>query len=136
MAGALLVVVMMVQLRFGAVINSSMSDKRSHLQHGSEKNMENNIIEVTGISKPLLKLIDERVRLKGGDRAAYVRDLIERDIFGTLERQKYSTAFQKTKRSFDPEAWKADIKILAEAEEIPILPPEAFTRESIYGNHD
>lgn len=98
--------------------------------------MDNNIIEVTGISEPLLKLIDERVRLKGSNRAAYVRDLIERDIFGTLERQKHPTAFQGTKRSFDPEAWEADIKVFAEAEEIPVLPPEAFTRESIYGNHD
>gem|GEM_PF-5392158 len=45
MGGTLLVVVMMVQLRFGAVINPSMSDRRSHLQHESEKNMDNNIIE-------------------------------------------------------------------------------------------
>lgn len=35
--------------------------------------MGNNVIEVTGISEPLLKLIDERVGSKGGDRAAYVR---------------------------------------------------------------
>ncbi len=38
--------------------------------------MDNNKIEVTGISKPLLRLIDERVRHFGGDRAAYIRDLI------------------------------------------------------------
>ncbi|MBD2297654.1 hypothetical protein H6G80_06985 [Nostoc sp. FACHB-87] len=47
--------------------------------------MDNHKIEVTGISEPLLRLIDERVRNFGGDRA---------------------------------------------------LQPEAFTRESIYENHD
>lgn len=39
--------------------------------------------------------------------------------------------------SFNAEQWEADMKMLAEgADEIPVLPPEAFTRESIYGNHD
>jgi hypothetical protein len=41
-----------------------------------KNNMDNNKIEVTGISEPLLRLIDERVRHFGGDRAAYIRDLI------------------------------------------------------------
>ncbi|MEA5505691.1 hypothetical protein VB735_21780 [Halotia wernerae UHCC 0503] len=98
--------------------------------------MNNHKIELTGIPEPLLKLIDERVRQTGGDRAAYIRDLIERDI-ATLEKQKQPKASQGVKRPFDPEAWEADIKLLAErAKEIPILPPEAFTRESIYGNHN
>ncbi|MBD2776881.1 hypothetical protein [Iningainema tapete] len=56
--------------------------------------MENNVIEVTGISELLLK------------------------------------------RPFDPQAWQADVKVLAEAKEIPVLPEDAFTRESIYGDHD
>lgn len=39
--------------------------------------------------------------------------------------------------SFDPQKWDADLKALAEgADNIPVLPPEAFTRESIYSNHD
>ena len=98
--------------------------------------MDNNIIEVTGIPEPLLRLIDERVREKGGDRSAYVRDLIERDIFGTSHRQKHTFALD-TKRPFDPKQWEADMNLLAQrAEQIPVLPPEAFTRESIYGNHD
>jgi hypothetical protein len=108
--------------------------------------MDNNIISVTGISEPLLNLIDERVREKGGDRAAYVRDLIEQDIYGasvprsaegTLGRQKHTFTVQGKKRFFDPKQWAADMKRLTQgASEIPVLPPEAFTRESIYGNHD
>ncbi|MBE9167046.1 hypothetical protein IQ238_05675 [Pleurocapsales cyanobacterium LEGE 06147] len=99
--------------------------------------MDNNKIEVTGISESLLKLIDEQVRHKGGDRSAYIRDLIERDIFGTSHTQKQTFLELVTKRSFDPEQWEADMKLLAQrAEKIPVLPPEAFTRESIYGNHD
>ncbi|WGV27514.1 hypothetical protein [Halotia branconii] len=98
--------------------------------------MNNHKIELTGIPEPLLKLIDERVRQKGGDRAAYIRDLIERDI--ALEKQKQPKAsMSKVKLPFDLEVWEADMKALAErAKEIPILPPEAFTRKSIYGNHN
>lgn len=99
--------------------------------------MDNNIIEVTGIPAHLLKLIDERVHQKGGDRAGYIRDLIEKDIFKVSERQKQPQFFQGTKRPFDPKGWEADMKALTEgAEKIPVLQPEAFTRESIYGNHD
>ena len=42
--------------------------------------MDNNVIEVTGIPTHLLKLIDERVRQKGSDRAGYVCDLIEKNV--------------------------------------------------------
>ncbi|MBE9210797.1 hypothetical protein IQ244_30705 [Nostoc sp. LEGE 06077] len=99
--------------------------------------MENNKIEVTGINEPLLRLIDERVRHFGGDRAAYIRDLIERDIFGTSSEQKQKSTEFDTKRTFDPQQWSSDMKLLAiGAEKMPVLPPEAFTRESIYGNHD
>ena len=45
--------------------------------------------------------------------------------------------FQGKKRPFDPEQWEADMQALAQrAEEIPVLPEEAFTRESIYGDRD
>ena len=99
--------------------------------------MDNNKIEVTGISEPLLRLIDKRVSHFGGDRAAYIRDLIERDIFGTSHRQKQQSTEMDTKHTFDPQQWSADMNLLAQgAEKIPVLPPEAFTRESIYGNHD
>ena len=99
--------------------------------------MDNNKIEVTGISEPLLRLIDERVQHFGGDRAAYIRDLIERDIFGTSRGHKHTFAQLGTKRNFDSQQWEADMKLLAQrAEQIPVLPPFAFTRESIYGNHD
>jgi hypothetical protein len=102
-----------------------------------KNNMDNNKIEVTGISEPLLRLIDERVQHFGGDRAAYIRNLIERDIFGTSHGQKQQGAELFTKRTFDSQQWEADMKLLAiGAEQIPVLPPEAFTRESIYGNHD
>ena len=38
---------------------------------------------------------------------------------------------------FDPEKWDALLKALAEgAEKIPLLPPEALTREAIYRDHD
>lgn len=96
-----------------------------------------NTIEVTGIPIHLLKLIDERVRQTGSDRAGYIRNLIEKDIYGTLERQNYSQLFQGKKPPFDLEQWEADMKALAQrAEEIPVLPEEAFTRESIYGDRD
>ncbi|MDZ7959892.1 MAG: hypothetical protein RMY34_18750 [Aulosira sp. DedQUE10] len=99
--------------------------------------MDNNKIEVTGISEPILKLIDEQVRHFGGDRATYIRDLIQRDIFGTSHGQKHTFAELGTKRTFDPQQWEVDMKLLAQrAERIPVLPPEAFTRQSIYGNHD
>jgi hypothetical protein len=102
-----------------------------------KNNMENNKIEVTGISETLLRLIDERVRHFGNDRATYIRDLIIRDIFGTSHRQLNTFVELSTKRTFDSQQWEADMKLLAQgAEQIPVLPPEAFTRESIYGNHD
>ena len=38
---------------------------------------------------------------------------------------------------FDSQQWEADMRLLAEgADIIPVLSDEAFTRESIYGNHD
>lgn len=98
--------------------------------------MDNNTIEVTGIPKHLLKLLDERIRQKGGDRAGYIRQLIEKDILEASHRQK-QPVFQGKQHPFDSEKWAADMRALAEkAEKIPVLPSEAFTRESIYGNHD
>ena len=99
--------------------------------------MDSNVIEVTGIPTHLLKLIDERIRHKGGDRAGYILRLIEKDIYGVLERQNRSKIFQGKKHPFDPVQWEADLQALVQrAEEIPVLPEEALTRESIYGNHD
>ena len=114
--------------------------------------MDNNIIEVAGIPDYLLKLIDKRVHQKGSDRAGYVRELIEKDIFGVSQRQKQFEVFSGKQRTFDEvnavpkgnlqksvdlEKWEADMKsITSEAEKIPVLPPCAFTRESIYENHD
>ena len=108
--------------------------------------MDNNIISVTGISEPLLHLIDERVRQKGVDRDAYVRDLIKQDIYGSpvshssrgaSSEENYSFTPQGKKRPFDPKQWEEDMKVLTNrATKIPVLPPSAYTRESIYGNHD
>jgi hypothetical protein len=43
----------------------------------------------------------------------------------------------KEPSSFNSEQWDEDMKMLAEgADKIPVLPTEAFTRESIYGDHD
>jgi hypothetical protein len=42
--------------------------------------MKTHTIEVTGISDELLKLLDERVRQRGGDRAALVRELIQKEL--------------------------------------------------------
>ena len=98
--------------------------------------MDNNTIEITGISAHLLELIDQRVRRTGDDRASYVRELIEKDIFGVSERLQHSKIFQ-VKEPLNPKQWEADMRALAEgAAEIPVLPPRAFTRESIYGNHN
>ena len=42
-----------------------------------------------------------------------------------------------SQQSFNPEQWATDMKRLAEgAKKIPVLPSEAFTRESIYQDHD
>ncbi|MEC4814318.1 MAG: hypothetical protein SAK29_13735 [Scytonema sp. PMC 1069.18] len=107
--------------------------------------MDNNTILVTGISEPLLHLIDERASQKGGDRSAYIRDLIEHDIYGSsvsysssnTSEEKHSFTPQSRKRPFNPKQWEEDMKVLtSHAEEIPVLPSEAFTRESIYGDHD
>ncbi|ELR97602.1 hypothetical protein [Gloeocapsa sp. PCC 73106] len=44
---------------------------------------------------------------------------------------------RKTPPLFDSQQWEADMKILAEgSDQIPILPDEAFSRESIYSDHD
>ncbi|MDF5721267.1 MAG: hypothetical protein PUP91_12460 [Rhizonema sp. PD37] len=107
--------------------------------------MDNNTILVTGISEPLLHLIDERASQKGGDRAAYIRDLIEYDIYGSSDpysslntsEEKHSFTPQSRKRPFNPKQWEEDMFVLTNfVSEIPILPSEAFTRESIYGEHD
>ena len=37
-------------------------------------------IEVTGISEETLRLLDERVRKQGGDRAEYIRQLLDKDL--------------------------------------------------------
>lgn len=96
-----------------------------------------NTIEVTGIPTQLLKLLDERIRQTGSDRAEYIRNLIEKDIYGVSHTENQSKVFQGKKRPFDPEQWEADMQALAQrAEEIPVLPEEAFTRESIYGDRD
>jgi hypothetical protein len=95
-----------------------------------------NTIEVTGIPPHLLKLIDEKVRQQGSDRAAYIRQLIERDILGEAP-QHPRAALPCLQHPFNASQWEADMKALASgADKIPVLPPEAFTRESIYSNHD
>jgi metal-responsive CopG/Arc/MetJ family transcriptional regulator len=45
--------------------------------------METHVIEVTGISDELLRLLDERVRQKGGDRSSLIRELIQKELQGT-----------------------------------------------------
>lgn len=37
-------------------------------------------IEVTGISEETLRLLDERVRQRGGDRSGYVRQVLDKDL--------------------------------------------------------
>ena len=46
-----------------------------------------NTIEVTGIPTQLLKLLDERIRQTGSDRAEYIRNLIEKDIYEASHRE-------------------------------------------------
>lgn len=59
----------------------------------------------------------------------------DKDVIGVSQRQ-HRAKFQDKACPFDPEEWKADMKALTErAEKIPVLSPEVFTRESIYGNH-
>ncbi|MEH2373837.1 MAG: hypothetical protein V7K15_12360 [Nostoc sp.] len=57
---------------------------------------------------------------------------MERDIFGTSHGDKHTFAEFGTKPTFDSQQWKADMELLAQrAEQIPVLPPESFTRESL-----
>ncbi len=37
-------------------------------------------IKVTGISEETLRLLDERIRQQGGDRAGYIRHLLDQDL--------------------------------------------------------
>jgi hypothetical protein len=37
-------------------------------------------IEVTGIPEETLRLLDERIRQQGGDRAGYIRYLLDKDL--------------------------------------------------------
>lgn len=54
-----------------------------------------------------------------------------------LVAQNYSQLFPAQKRPFDPKQWAADMKALAQgAEDIPVLPEAALTRESIYRERD
>ena len=54
----------------------------------------------------------------------------------TATRENCSEIFLR-KKPLDPVQWQADMKALAQrAEEIPVLPEEAFTRKSMYGDHD
>jgi hypothetical protein len=65
-------------------------------------------IEVTGISAETLRLLDERVRQQGSDRAGYIRDLLDRDLRSPPFRQ------QVAERDLDDEDLDA---IFAEARE-------------------
>jgi metal-responsive CopG/Arc/MetJ family transcriptional regulator len=42
--------------------------------------MKTHTIKVTGIPDDLLRLLDERLRRNGGDRAAFVRELIRKEL--------------------------------------------------------
>jgi len=42
--------------------------------------MSTHTIEVTGIPEETLRLLDDRVRQHGGDRAEYLRHLLEKDL--------------------------------------------------------
>ena len=37
-------------------------------------------IEVAGLSEETLRLLDERIRERGGDRAGYIRHLLDQDL--------------------------------------------------------
>jgi hypothetical protein len=53
------------------------------------------------------------------------------------DNQQIQPTLTNKQHLFDVEQWEADMKILAEgAEKIPVLPAKAFTRDSIYGNHE
>ena len=42
--------------------------------------METHTIEVTGVPDDLLELLNERVRECGGDRAGFIRELIQKEL--------------------------------------------------------
>lgn len=49
--------------------------------------------------------------------------------------EEHSSSFHR-KKPFDSRQWQADMNVLAQRVKLPVLPEEAFTRESIYGEHD
>jgi UPF0288 family protein (methanogenesis marker protein 3) len=68
----------------------------------------------------------------------YLDTMLERLI--TLEQEAATTEDHSSnlqqKKPFDSRQWQADMNALAQRVELPVLPEEAFTRESIYGEHD
>jgi UPF0288 family protein (methanogenesis marker protein 3) len=72
------------------------------------------------------------------DIEPYLDTMLERLI--TVEQEATNTedhfSSRQRKKPFDARQWQADMNALAQRVELPILPEEAFTRESIYGEHD
>lgn len=76
--------------------------------------------ELKAITQTLAEITQRSV----GEIEPYLETLLEQ-LVGSEEQR------------FDVQQWEADLNALAQgAENIPVLPPEAFSRESIYGNHD
>ncbi|MGL5881346.1 MAG: hypothetical protein ACRC2V_26745 [Xenococcaceae cyanobacterium] len=72
------------------------------------------------------------------DIEPYLDTMLERLI--RLEQEPtttedHSSSFHR-KEPFDSRQWQADMNILVQRVKLPVLPEEAFTRESIYGEHD
>jgi hypothetical protein len=64
-------------------------------QNQTETNMETYTIEIKDISPELLRKIDEKARLRGADRGAVARELIEKGLEAEVEKPHAGMSFQE-----------------------------------------
>jgi hypothetical protein len=106
-------------------INQSVTDQTA-------KEADSNLSTFKSAHKAELQTLTEIISKITSRTSAEIEPYLEAMIEGLVEPPQ-----QPLQKSFDSEKWEADMKTLAEgADKIPILPSEAFTRASIYQDHD
>jgi len=90
------------------------------------------VVKVTGVPDDLLHMLDARVgKRRSGGRSKYVRDLIRRDLLGSVEDRDPQSNGRPTVA--DAEAIFRRIESRATSHIQP-LAPGADSRETIYGD--
>jgi hypothetical protein len=92
------------------------------------KKSDSNLSKIKSAHKAELQTLTEMISKITSRTPAEVEPRLEAMIGGLVELPQ-----PPLQKSFDPEKWAADMESLTEgADKIPVLPSEAFTRESIY----